>query len=106
MPLVADKNHLGSRGAVGSADELSNTDDRHGAVLFAGFAHLNLTACEGLKAAKANYAMVGKHYEASIGAITELMDAQTRFTETEAHICQSLADVQTARVKLFFKLGS
>lgn len=64
-----------------------------------------LTAREGLKAAEENYAMANNRYKTNVGTITELIDAQTRLTEAEVRISQSLADFQTARVKLFFHLG-
>lgn len=56
-------------------------------------------------AAEENYAMAGHRYNTNVGTITELIDAQTRLTEAEVRISRSLADFQTARVKLFFNLG-
>ena len=64
-----------------------------------------LTAKEGLKAAEENYAMANSRYKASVGTITELIDAQTKLTEAEVRISKSLSDFQMARVKLFFNMG-
>lgn len=64
-----------------------------------------LTAREGLKAAEENYALANNRYKTNVGTITELIDAQTKLTEAEVRISKSLADFQTARVKLFFNMG-
>lgn len=63
------------------------------------------TAKEGLKSAEENYAMANDRYKTNTGTITELIDAQTKLTEAEVRISKSLADFQTARVKLFYNMG-
>lgn len=104
--VLRDKKHVnGLRAAYENTMASAKTDVLKALMDIQAAREVYATAKEGLKAAEENYAMASHRYNTNVGTITELIDAQTRLTEAEVRISKSLADFQTARVKLFFNLG-
>ena len=64
-----------------------------------------VTARQGVKAAEESYAQARYRYDANVGTITELIDAQTRLTEADVRVSAAMADYQISRAKFFFYTG-
>jgi outer membrane protein len=58
-----------------------------------------------LNEARENQERSRVRFESRVGTITELLDAQTRLSRTEANLNQALADYHLALARLFYSMG-
>lgn len=63
------------------------------------------TAKSGIAAATETYAQTRERYDSGIGAITDLLDAQTKLTTAEVTLSRAMADYQTAYCRYQYFIG-
>ncbi|MDL2328513.1 TolC family protein [Desulfosarcina sp. OttesenSCG-928-A07] len=67
---------------------------------------LVVAAGKGVDAATEAYNMSEARYNARIGTITDLLDAQAKLTLSEGDASQALADFHSARARFFYSIGT